>query len=58
MLLTSGEVVYILATDLEEAAWLASEVSRGKHTKLKDVIPTHVKEQILSEQLARDQARS
>jgi len=40
--MSSGEVVYILAADLEEAAWLAFEASKDMNTQLKDVIPTYV----------------
>ncbi len=43
--MSSGESVYILAADLEEAAWHAFELSKDMNTKLKDVIPTHVKEE-------------
>lgn len=42
--MSSGESVYILAADLEEAAWHAFELSKDMNTKLKDVIPNHVKE--------------
>jgi hypothetical protein len=42
--MSSGEVVYILAADLEEAAWLAFEASKDMNTQLKDVIPTYVRQ--------------
>ena len=42
--MSNGEVVYILAPNLEQACWDAFELSKGKNTKLKDVVPTYVKE--------------
>ena len=42
--MSSGESVYILAADLEEAAWHAFELSKDMNTKLKDVALIYVKE--------------
>ena len=39
-----GDVQYILAEDLESAAWSAYELARGTKQTLKDIIPTYVKE--------------
>jgi hypothetical protein len=38
VVLSSGECVYILAADSEEAAWLALELSDDNNTKIVDVI--------------------
>ena len=38
VLLSSGECVYILAADSEEAAWLALELSEDNNIKIADVI--------------------
>lgn len=38
VVLSSGEVIYILAADSEEAAWFALELSNDNKTKLVDVI--------------------
>lgn len=43
--MSSGETVYVLAADLEEAAWLAFELSKDMDATLKDVIPTYVRKQ-------------
>ena len=43
--MSSGETVYVLAADLEEAAWLAFELSKDMDATLKDVIPTDVRKQ-------------
>jgi len=48
----SGEAIYILAEDLEDAAWSAYDIARELNTTIKDVMPTHVKKEILSKQLA------
>ena len=40
--MSNGEVIYILAPDLEQACWDAFELSKGKNTKLKDVVQTYV----------------
>jgi len=48
---TDGEVVYILAKDLEAAAWSAYDLARTENKQLKDIIPSYVKQQILSEQM-------
>ena len=42
--MSSGEVVYILAANLEDAAWTAFELSKDMNTKLKDVALIYVKE--------------
>ena len=42
--MSSGEVVYILATNVEQACWDAFALSKEMNTKLKDVVPTYVKE--------------
>ena len=58
--MSSGETVYVLAADLEEAAWLAFELSKDMDATLKDVIPTNVrkqkqtKEEVLPKQHPRD----
>lgn len=49
-----GDVQYILAEDLESAAWSAYELARGTKQTLKDIIPTYVKEKILSSQMGID----
>ena len=38
--MSSGEVCYILAADLEDAAWQGLQLSTDRDTTLKDVIPT------------------
>ena len=48
---TDGEVQYILAENLEEAAWSAIDLARTENKQLKDIIPTYVKQQILSQQM-------
>lgn len=53
--MSSGETVYILAADLEDAAWQAFQLSKDANTTLKDVIPTYVKQEILSSQMGTDQ---
>jgi hypothetical protein len=50
-----GDVQYILAEDLESAAWSAYELSQATKQTLKDIIPTYVKEQILSKQVESSQ---
>ncbi len=45
-----GEVQYILAENLEAAAWSAYELARTQGKTLKDIIPSYVK-QILSKQM-------
>ena len=49
-----GDVQYILAEDLESAAWSAYELSQSTKQTLKDIIPTYVKEKILSSQMGTD----
>ena len=46
-----GDVQYILAEDLESAAWTAYELSQATKQTLKDIIPTYVKQKILSSQM-------
>ena len=46
-----GEVQYILAENLEAAAWAAYDLARTTNKQLKDIIPSYVKQQILSEQM-------
>ena len=46
---TDGEVQYILAENLEEAAWAAIDLAYNLDKSVKDIIPTYVKQQILSE---------
>jgi hypothetical protein len=53
--MSSGETVYVLAADLEDAAWQAFQLSKDANTTLKDVIPTYVKQEILSSQMGIDQ---
>ncbi len=38
--LSSGETIYILAQDTEEAAWLALELAADRSLYLVDVVPT------------------
>jgi hypothetical protein len=49
-----GDVQYILAEDLETAAWSAYELAQATKQTLKDIIPTYVKEKILSSQVGTD----
>ena len=58
LIFTNGDVVYILAEDLEDAAWSAVDLQRDLHTTIKDIVPTYVKEKILSQQLERDKKRT
>tara|TARA_B100002019_G_C21140158_1_gene532764 strand:+ start:137 stop:331 length:195 start_codon:yes stop_codon:yes gene_type:complete len=58
LIFTNGDVVYILAEDLEDAAWSAVDLQRDLNTTIKDIVPTYVKEQILSQQLERDKQRT
>ena len=58
LIFTNGEAVYILAEDLEDAAWTAVDLQRDLHTTIKDIVPTYVKEKILSQQLERDKERT
>lgn len=51
---TDGEVQYILAKDLEEAAWAAIDLAYTQDKSIKDIIPTYVKEKILSSQMGID----
>lgn len=51
----NGDVQYILAENLEEAAWSAYELSRTTDQPLKDIIPSYVKQQILSQQMETSQ---
>ena len=48
---TDGEVQYILAENLEEAAWSAIDLAYNLDKSVKDIIPTYVKQQILSQQM-------
>jgi len=48
---SDGEEMYILAKDLEEAAWSAIDLAKAENKQLKDIIPSYVKQQILSEQM-------
>ena len=48
---TDGEEMYILAKDLEEAAWSAIDLAYNLDKSVKDIIPTYVKQQILSQQM-------
>jgi len=41
--LSSGETIYILAHDTEEAAWLALELAADRDLYLVDVAPTDEK---------------
>ena len=50
-----GETQYILAENLEAAAWAAYDLARTENKQLKDIIPTYVKQQILSEQMETGQ---
>ena len=52
---TDGEEMYILAKDLEEAAWSAIDLAYNLDKSIKDIIPTYVKEQILSQQMETSQ---
>ena len=57
--MSNGEVVYILAPDLEQACWDAFELSKEMNTKLKDVVPTYVKkEKVFSKQLDTNSNRT
>ena len=47
----NNETREILAEDLEDAAWTAYDLSYALDLKLKDIIPTHVQEEILSQQM-------
>ena len=58
LIFTNGDVVYILAEDLEDAAWSAVDLQRDLNTTIKDIVPTYVKEKILSQQLERDKKRT
>ncbi len=58
LIFTNGDVVYILAENLEDAAWSAVDLQRDLNTTIKDIVPTYVKEQILSQQLERDKERT
>lgn len=49
-----GDVQYILAEDLETAAWSAYELAQATKQTLKDIIPTYVKQEILSSQVGTD----
>ena len=49
-----GDVQYILAEDLETAAWSAYELAQATKQTLKDIIPTYVKQKILSSQVGTD----
>ena len=46
-----GETQYILAENLVAAAWAAYDLARTENKQLKDIIPSYVKQQILSEQV-------
>ena len=46
-----GEVQYILAENLEAAAWAAYDLARTENKQLKDIIPSYVKQQILPQQM-------
>ena len=52
---TDGEEMYILAKDLEEAAWSAIDLAYNLDKSIKDIIPTYVKQQILSQQMETGQ---
>ena len=52
---TDGEEMYILAKDLEEAAWSAIDLAYNLDKSIKDIIPTYVKQQILSQQMETSQ---
>ena len=52
--MSSGEVCYILAADLEDAAWQGLQLSTDRDTTLKDVIPTYVKQKIFPTQMGTD----
>ena len=58
LVFVNGEVVYILAENLEEAAWHAVDLQHELNTTIKDIVPTYVKEKILSQQLERDKERT
>ena len=51
---TDGEVQYILAKDLEEAAWAAIDLAFNLDKNLKNIIPTYVKQKILPTQMGTD----
>ena len=51
----NGFVQHILAKDLEAAAWTAYDMSRELKLQLKDIIPTHVTKEVLSQQMERNQ---
>lgn len=58
LIFKNGEVVYILAETLEKAAWHAVDLQRELDTTIKDIVPTYVKKEILSQQLERDKERT
>ena len=58
LIFTNGDVVYILAEDLEDAAWSDVDLQHDLNTTIKDIVQTYVKEQILSQQLERDKERT
>lgn len=51
---TDGDVRYILAKDLEEAAWAAIDLAYNLDKNLKNIIPTYVKQKILPTQMGTD----
>ena len=51
----NGFYQHILAKDLEAAAWTAYDMSRELKLQLKDIIPTHVTKEVLSQQMERNQ---
>lgn len=58
LIFKNGEVVYILAETLEKAAWHAVDLQQELNTTIKDIVPTYVKKEILSQQLERDKKRA
>ena len=52
--MSSGERRNILAANLEDAAWLAFQLSHDMNTQLKDVILNEKETEVLSKQLGSD----
>lgn len=52
--MSSGERRNILAANLEDAAWIAFQLSHDMNTQLKDVILNEKETKVLSKQLGSD----
>lgn len=52
--MSSGERRNILAANLEDAAWIAFQLSHDMNTQLKDVILNEKETEVLSKQLGSD----